>query len=272
MDRLVNYIFIFVLIFLFILEGDSADHIRIFYSFLLSLLFSVSFFFLNRITLDALFSAIVIGTIVFGLGGWLLGILVVIFFISSIFFSGSAANTAVELSRHGRRNGLQVWSNGFWFTLLAILWFLTQQEEVLVLAAAAIATVTADTWATELGNRDRQRTVLATNFKNVQPGTDGGISVRGTLAALAGSLLIAFSFQIFSGEFETAYLTVIAASGFFGCFADSCLGALYHQNREKRGSAWSGRFFESPAAANNSINLLASGSGVLIALFLIQWI
>ncbi|MCW5853561.1 MAG: DUF92 domain-containing protein, partial [Anaerolineae bacterium] len=57
----------------------------------------------------------------------------------------------------------------------------------------AMAAVNADTWATEIGVLNPHPPRLITTFKTVPAGTSGGISLLGTLAALAGGLFIGLS-------------------------------------------------------------------------------
>src|SRR5215472_8094082 len=74
------------------------------------------------------------------------------------------------------------------------------------------------------------KTVLITTLKPVPPGTDGGISVFGTLAAVvsAGAVaLVAVVTRLVPGR---AAVPIIAA-GFFGTVIDSLLGAVF----ERRG-------------------------------------
>jgi uncharacterized protein (TIGR00297 family) len=275
-DRLANYSFIFLTIFLFILEGHSGDHIRILSAFFLSAIFSLSAFLINWLTLGGVYAGIVFGTVIFGFGGWILAVLVLLFFISCSLLTNKTSdfiyNSPEELRAKPalfRRNGLQIWSNGYWVALFAILYFLFQNDIYLVMAVTALATATADTWATELGTQKEGRTYLISNFKIVAPGTDGGISINGTLGGLWGALFIGVCYLILYGGVRTEFSIIITVSGFLGCLADSYLGAFYFSNKQNE-SHWLHRYFESEETVNHAINLAASGFGAIIALSLIQ--
>ncbi len=65
-------------------------------------------------------------------------------------------------------------------------------RDVLVLAyAAAVATAAADTCSSEVGKAFGRRTFLITTLRPVPPGTEGAISVEGTLGGLLGAALVA---------------------------------------------------------------------------------
>jgi len=275
-DRLANYTYIFILIFLFILEGRSDDHIRILIALFLSFIISMYAFLVNWITLDGAFAATVFGTVALGLGGWILAGLVLVFFVSSSLITRhkdqSGNKTSMGIFTEGtkeRRNGLQIWANGFWIALFAVIWFLFRDETLLVMASAALAAATADTWATELGSRKKGHTILITNFRKVDPGTDGAISLKGTLAGFWGALLIAFAFFIFNRDTNMEIISIVAFSGFLGCIADSYLGAIYQHNNPDS-NHWFNRYFHSHDSGNNAVNWAATGLGALFALFLIQ--
>ena len=275
-DRLANYSFIFLTIFLFILEGHSSDHVRILVAFFLAVFFSLSAFLVNWITLGGLSAAIVFGTVVLGFGGWILALLVLLFFVSCSLLTNTVSgdkreitNTTITNPSVFRRNGLQIWSNGYWVALFAILYFLFQNEIYLVLAVSALATATADTWSTELGTQKKGRTYLITSFKKVEPGTNGGISIKGTLGGFWGALLIGICYMILNGGTRLEFTTIIIISGFLGSVSDSYLGACY-QNNNLAKDHWINRYFESEETVNHAVNFAASGIGAIIALFLIQ--
>ena len=118
-----------------------------------------------------------------------------------------------------------------------------------LLALAALAEAAADTGSSEIGMAFPSRTVLITNFKFVQPGTDGGISLLGTMAALLCAAAIALT-AFFSGLIPVRYAVEIIAAGFLGALIDSLLGALL----ERRGYL-----------NNDQVNLLSTAATAGIA-------
>jgi len=112
----------------------------------------------------------------------------------------------------------------------------------------SIATATADTMASEVGVVTTPR--LITNFKKVPPGTDGGISVVGTIAGILGAGLIglaAYMLGVYPDLAKT--LTIALVAGSVGCFVDSILGAM----------------LEIKGYLNNEhVNLLATLTGALL--------
>ena len=72
--------------------------------------------------------------------------------------------------------------------------------------AAALAAVNADTWGTELGVLNPHPPRMITDLRKVvEKGTSGGISLIGTLAALAGSGLDRHSSPSFSSLLTTGH-------------------------------------------------------------------
>lgn len=118
-----------------------------------------------------------------------------------------------------------------------------------LLGLAALAEAAADTSSSEIGMAFPGKTVLLTSWKPVSPGMDGGVSARGTLAALAAAGVIAAAavlMQITAGR----HALVILYAGFLGSLVDSLVGALL----ERRG------FLN-----NDLVNLLSTAAAVGIA-------
>lgn len=262
MDRKLNYLFLFLLVVVFTTSASVAQQ----WNILLGLFFATAFgflaFLLNGLALDGMFASIVVGGYVFGLGGWDLTVVVLLFFVSS-----SAIVTAFDSpqpTRDDRRDGLQVWANGFWLVVFLVLSVFFNGEVLIFGAVAAVAAATADTWATELGSTARHSTYLITNFSTVEPGTDGGVSFKGTIAALAGAASIgAVALYVFSLHFYI-FLCIFVA-GFLGCVLDSYFGAVFQRNN---------RSVKLPVAGNtvtidnNIVNAAATGAGALLAIIL----
>ncbi|HLX63255.1 MAG TPA: DUF92 domain-containing protein [Planctomycetota bacterium] len=103
--------------------------------------------------------------------------------------------------------------------------------------AGAIAAAMADTASSEIGLLSPKQPWLITTFKSVPHGTNGAISLMGTLAAILGSALIAVTawltgfMQIAAGEHALSRLalaglvTAIFLAGMLGTAIDSLLGA-----------------------------------------------
>jgi len=118
-----------------------------------------------------------------------------------------------------------------------------------VLALAALAEAAADTGSSEIGMAFPGKTVLITTFQPAPAGTDGGVSVLGTLAALLGAGAVALT-ALFSGLISGRQGLVIVAAGFLGTLVDSLLGALLERRHRLN---------------NDMVNLLSTAATVGIA-------
>lgn len=268
MDRKANYFFTLSLIAIFVLQGNAEEHARIMAGALLALIFCIIAFVARWLTLDGAYAAATAGAVVFGLGGYPAAIVLMLFFISSTLISRNEVISEGNPGRYRkfvRRDGLQVWSNGFWFSFFLAMGFSTQLEIFYIASLGAIATATADTWATELGSRRFEaNTYLIGSFQKVAAGSEGGISWPGTLAALSGSLLIAIAAALAIG-LQLSIIFIIFLSGFSGCLADSYFGATFQRNNAaiKLPALFSADTFQ---VDNNMVNWLSTGVGSLLAI------
>jgi uncharacterized protein (TIGR00297 family) len=132
-----------------------------------------------------------------------------------------------KFAKGDKRDWGQVLANGGLGALLAVGFFIPPHYEWLWLAfAGAMAAVNADTWSTELGVVSPVAPRMITNGQKVERGTSGGISLVGTLSALAGALLIAIAAVLFNaGQEWLASLSAITLGGLAGSLVDSFLGA-----------------------------------------------
>jgi uncharacterized protein (TIGR00297 family) len=177
--------------------------------------------------------AMLVGTAIFGFGGWAWGILLIVFFVSSSALSHFKASRkeslAEKFSKGSQRDLAQALANGGAGALIAVANFLWPHPLWWAAFVGAMATVNADTWATELGVLSKSQPRLVTNGKLVEVGTSGGITLLGTSAALAGSALIGLVATTFtpalSLSLSFSFFFLSSLSGLLGSLFDSFLGA-----------------------------------------------
>jgi uncharacterized protein (TIGR00297 family) len=177
-------------------------------------------------------AATVTGTIIFGVGGLDWAILLLTFFITSSALSRAFKKRKQGLdekfSKGHERDAGQVFGNGGIATAFAAIHFFFPNELWTWIGfAAALAAVNADTWATELGVLNPHPPRMITDLRKVvEKGTSGGISLIGTLAALAGSALIGILAAFLNPTTDSVSTSIIVTlAGLAGALFDSFLGA-----------------------------------------------
>jgi uncharacterized protein (TIGR00297 family) len=199
------------------------------YGFLLAVIVSFAAYRVHSLNKSGAVTATIMGTIIFGLGGWQWAFLLLAFFITSSALSRAFKNRKQDLnekfSKGSERDASQVLGNGGVATLFVLIHALYPESTIgWVGFAASLAAVNADTWATELGVLNPTPPRRITDLrKRVEKGTSGGVSLFGTLASLLGSALISIIATLFNGDWPL--LLLITASGLAGSLFDSILGA-----------------------------------------------
>jgi uncharacterized protein (TIGR00297 family) len=190
-------------------------------------------------------------------------------------------NEEVEtyFEKTGVRDYMQVIANGGIGGVLVILNSIYYSEIFFIIYLASLASVCADTWATEIGTWRKTTTYNILNLKLIKQGVSGGISLPGTIGAFLGALVIAVSGLAWINFNIVNYFFLIVFAGMFGSFFDSFLGAtiqaqhkcvICEKTTEKvvhcgkkaehqKGILW---------INNDVVNLLSGFSGVLIILIL----
>jgi uncharacterized protein (TIGR00297 family) len=178
------------------------------------------------------YAALLVGTVIFGLGGLEWAILLLTFFITSSALSRAFKNRKREANekyaKGGQRDAGQVFGNGGIATLFAALHFFFPEANWPWLGfAASLASVNADTWATELGVLSPTPPRLITDLgKVVEKGTSGGVSLVGTLASLAGAGLIGLEAALLGpSSVNWTFFALVTIAGLLGALFDSLLGA-----------------------------------------------
>lgn len=264
MDRKLNALFLFLLVVVFISAASVTQQWNVILGLILSAGFSFAAFSLCRLTLDGMFAAIVTGTFVFGFGGWAATAVVLLFFITSAIISNQWKIQSADSPDDVRRDGLQVWANGFWLLVCLVLAVIFNLPIFIIGAMAVVATAAADTWATELGSTAPDATYLITSFETVTAGTDGAVSLRGTTAAIAASAMIA-AVSVYVFSLSLSILLCIFIAGFLGCLVDSYLGATFQRNNR---SVTIPVLQSTVSIDNNLVNGISTGAGALLAITL----
>jgi uncharacterized protein (TIGR00297 family) len=125
--------------------------------------------------------------------------------------------------RRGARNAL---ANCAVAVACALLYALTSSEALAAAFVASLGAAFADTAESELGQLYGRAPRLITTQKEVPPGTDGAVSLPGTLAGIAAAALTAaLGFTL--GLVDTpGFALLVALAAFLGTVADSLVGAL----------------------------------------------
>jgi uncharacterized protein (TIGR00297 family) len=185
----------------------------------------------GALSISGAWAAVLTGGLIFGLGGLAWAALLLTFFISSSIltraFSKRKANLAEKFSKGSQRDWGQVLANGGLGALLVVGYAIPPHYSWLWLAfAGSMAAVNADTWSTELGVLSETPPRLITTGQRVERGTSGGITARGTIAALGGAAVIGtVAILVSSSQKWFLALVIIILAGMAGTLFDSLLGA-----------------------------------------------
>jgi uncharacterized protein (TIGR00297 family) len=148
------------------------------------------------------------------------------------------------------RDGAQVLANvGLAALAAALAWLTPWQAPLLTGSIAALAEAACDTVSSEAGKALAQSARVITSWRSVPAGTDGAISLPGTLLGIAAAVLVgseAVGTNLLS--LHSAVAAVVA--GILGMLFDSILGATCEHN------GW---------LTNNAINLISTAFTVLFA-------
>ena len=225
--------------------------------FIPSLLLNTLLFFslrpklMTMLTPEGFAHSLALGTMLWttlGWRGWTVCVLYLFLgqLVTKIGFDEKEALGIAE-GRGGRRGPENVWGSAFTGVLCAAAaaqainssssMFLGFSANVWVLGyVASLATKLADTFASEIGKAYGKTTFLITSLKPVPRGTEGAISLEGTLASIVGgSLLSIYAYAIVGLVPSIAGVGVATFASFVATMIESLIGATL---QEKDGLAW----------------------------------
>lgn len=150
------------------------------------------------------------------------------------------------------RTATQVLANLGAAAACAAFFLLTRQAAFLAGIASALSEAAGDTVSSEVGQARGDYARLITNWERVAPGTDGGVTVTGTLAGIAAASLVSL-ICVLTRFLPVKWLGISVLAAVVGIITDSYLGALL----ERRG-----------VLNNEAVNFLSTLIAAGLAMFL----
>ncbi|MDP9161894.1 MAG: DUF92 domain-containing protein [Acidobacteriota bacterium] len=153
--------------------------------------------------------------------------------------------------KRGGRSSSQIFSNLSVAAVFALIYAVIEHRGPFLLAAgAALAEAAGDTVSSEFGQCQSHSARLLTTWEPVPAGTDGGISLNGTMAGIFAVVAVGAVYAG-SGEISWRSLWILVFAATVGFMTDSLLGATF-ERRE--------------LLNNNSVNFLSTLVAALAAL------
>jgi uncharacterized protein (TIGR00297 family) len=151
--------------------------------------------------------------------------------------------------RRGGRTASQVVANLGVAAACAPVGVWLENTALLVACAAALAEAAADTVSSEIGQAYSESARLITSWRQVPAGTNGGITLAGTLAGVIAATIVT-GVSVLGGLVPKTGFAMAAFSAMAGMFVDSYLGAWFEQRRKLN---------------NNAVNLLSTLATAVLA-------
>jgi uncharacterized protein (TIGR00297 family) len=257
---------------------------------------------LGRLAPSGVAAVTLVGLVIFGVVGWHWGIAFLLYGLSAaLWWRYNVSHNPNRVLGISRRPGLslgwnEVLASTSWAAVLALLYlFSSQTNAILAAYVGALATMTGDSWATDVGMLAARAPRLITSGRRVSAGTPGGISALGMVAIVGAAWMVGFvmllSIVIKAGldrsPWDRAWLWLPFAAtvgGLVGCFVDSLLGAAAQamfycehcqqeseervhtcgkEAQQQRGWTW---------LTNNGVNWLSSVVGAAVTMQVFLWV
>ena len=181
-------------------------------------------------TVPAALSACVMLVLAALCGGWS-GIVIVlaayftIFAVDMIIGDKSEKVTGSINQHSGARGMVQVIANALAATVAALAGFIFKKPELMIVYAAALTECLADSLASDVGVLSKKDPIDICRMKRIKKGLSGGVSLLGTLSALAGCVLMCLVSFIYFGISAKVVVAVLVIP-MVGIILDSVLGSL----------------------------------------------
>ncbi len=215
-----------------------------------------------------------LGCVLIAGGGPALYVALLIFFVIGTLATrlgySSKAVAGLAQEEGGRRGAAHAFANVGVAAICAVACWRGLGVVPLFMGIAALATAAADTTASEIGQLFGRRTFLPLTFRPVERGTEGAISIEGTLAGIVAGLLVAIGGTAtavhhlragFTGSLvieKGHVILVLTLCAFVGSYVESILGS------------WNRR--HGSPIANGALNFVNTALGAFLFWVLWHWV
>lgn len=208
----------------------------------------------------------VLGVLVWGCLGWQGYAVVMVYFLigSGVTRIGMAEKEAAGIAekRSGMRGPENVWGSALTATICAVGAAIAASDAVAALPpawvslfalgyVASFSTKLSDTTASEVGKAYGKRTFLITTLQAVPAGTEGAVSLEGTLAGVLGSAVIAGG-GLAIGLISLSGALICLVAAFVATNVESVIGATFQEKL--------------PWLTNELVNVLNTTVGAAVAI------
>jgi uncharacterized protein (TIGR00297 family) len=189
----------------------------------------------RTVNLSGVIGGFLVGFAIYAFLDWRGFLLLLAFFVlgSACTKFGYKRKAAAKLAQEegGRRGARHAFANAGVATACAAFAAVTPYPLLFGLAfAAAFATAAADTASSEIGQLLGRRTFLITTFRPVPRGTEGAVSVEGTLAGIFASLILA-ALGAAVGLYGWNGVLPVVLAAFVGTTFESLVGAALEKRQ-----------------------------------------
>lgn len=184
---------------------------------------------LNLFTIPASFMLFYLASVLIYFGGSkaliaIISVFAIIIMIEKILGNKTANITNTINKETGKRNEMQLAANALFAIISVVLLGISKKEIFIITFFAAIAETFGDSIASDVGVLSKKEPIDICTFKRIERGLSGGVSLLGTMAALAICLYSgAVYYLLYNGTILNVVIVVI--SGLCGIILDSILGS-----------------------------------------------
>lgn len=231
------------------------------YGFIVSLFFGLLAFILRFISLSGVAGGMIFGTIIYGCTGWQGFAIPLTFFIIGSLCTKHGYKKKAEMGiaqeEGGRRGAKHALANILAGTIFAVLAYFINPDKIemdrlniafglidlhsalIIAMVGSFATAAADTGSSEIGQVYGKTPINPLTFKRVNPGTEGAISLEGTLFGVFASIIVGLAGLVTGLFYESVkqipsihikiyvfMIISIVAGAFLGNMLESVIGAL----------------------------------------------